>query len=266
MDISSINSNNISNLSTSSSLELEKTSSNKKINNSPKEALNLFISDYNKKRDELSLNVQSINNGIATSKIAQDSIEKQQDYLKNIQNKLENINNYENKNDIKQSINEDLRAFNQTAYETKFKKESLLVTDHYDDKNNTIDVNTKTSNFSMSKPNTASHANEIFELANNSDLNNPEALANLINKVGDSASKLQDTYGKFTEFGKNLEENARNTIKEQINLFNENKLNKDKNFGKESSDFTKANINSNIGYLAASQANIVQAQSVRLLS
>ena len=41
---------------------------------------------------------------------------------------------------------------------------------------------------------------------------------------------------------------------------------KDKNFGKESSDFSKTNINSNLGYLAASQANIVQAQSVRLLS
>ena len=43
-------------------------------------------------------------------------------------------------------------------------------------------------------------------------------------------------------------------------------MNKDKNFGKESSDFTKNNIIANSGYLAASQANIVQEQSVRLLS
>ena len=31
-------------------------------------------------------------------------------------------------------------------------------------------------------------------------------------------------------------------------------------------DFSKTNVNSNLGYLVASQANIVQAQSVRLLS
>jgi hypothetical protein len=264
MDVNSINNNSISTLNTSSSLQLEKTSSNNKINNSSKDALNLFISDYNKKRDELSLNVQALNDGIATSKIAQNSIEIQQDYLKNIQNKLENIDNYQNKNDIKQSINEDLRSFNQIAYETKFKKESLLVS-NYEDKTS-IDVNTKTSNFSMPKPNTASYANEIFGMVNNSDLNNPIKLKEVSDKIATSSNQLQNTYDQFTEFGNRLEESARSTIKEQIDLFNENKINKDKNFGKESSDFTKANVNSNMGYLAASQANIVQAQSVRLLS
>lgn len=264
MDVNSINNNSISTLNTSSSLQLEKTSSNNKINNTSKDALNLFISDYNKKRDELSLNVQALNDGIATSKIAQNSIETQQNYLKNIQNKLENIDNYQNKNDIKQSINEDLRSFNQIAYETKFKKESLLVS-NYEDKTS-IDVNTKTSNFSMPKPNTASYANEIFEMVNNSDLNNPIKLKEVSDKIATSSNQLQNTYDQFTEFGNRLEESARSTIKEQIDLFNENKINKDKNFGKESSDFTKANVNSNMGYLAASQANIVQAQSVRLLS
>jgi hypothetical protein len=264
MDVNSINNNSISTLNTSSSLQLEKTSSNNKINNSSKDALNLFISDYNKKRDELSLNVQALNDGIATSKIAQNSIETQQNYLKNIQNKLENIDNYQNKNDIKQSINEDLRSFNQIAYETKFKKESLLVS-NYEDKTS-IDVNTKTSNFSMPKPNTASYANEIFGMVNNSDLNNPIKLKEVSDKIATSSNQLQNTYDQFTEFGNRLEESARSTIKEQIDLFNENKINKDKNFGKESSDFTKANVNSNMGYLAASQANIVQAQSVRLLS
>ena len=114
MDINTIN-NNISNLSTSSSVQLEKSSSKVRVNNSDKEALNLTINNYNQKRDELSLNVQALNDGIATTKIAQNSIEKQQEYLENVQNKLENINNFENKNDIKQSINEDLRAFNQIA-------------------------------------------------------------------------------------------------------------------------------------------------------
>ena len=264
MDINTIN-NNISNLSTSSSVQLEKSSSKVRVNNSDKEALNLTINNYNQKRDELTLNVQALNDGIATTKIAQNSIEKQQEYLENVQNKLENINNFENKNDIKQSINEDLRAFNQIAYETKYKRESLLVNDYYDDKTS-IDANTKSQSFSIDKPNTSLIANEIFEIANNSDLNIASNVDTLVDKVSSSSNQLQSIYDQFTEFGNKLEESARNTIKEQIDLFNQNKINKDKNFGKDSSDFSKTNINANAGYLAASQANIVQEQSVKLLS
>ena len=265
MDVNSINNNNISTLNSSASLQLERSSSTNKVNNTPKDALNLNINDYNEKRDELSLNVQSLNNGIAASKIAQNSIEKQQEYLINVQNKLEKITNYEDKNDIKQSINEDLRSFNQIAYETKFNKESLLVINNYDDKTS-IEVNTKNSNFSIAKPNTATYANEIFEAVNTSNLNDPNALNGVVNKVASSANQLQNTFEEFTEFGNRLETSARETIKDQINLYNENKFNKDKNFGKESSDFSKTNISANLGYLAASQANIVQEQSVRLLS
>lgn len=264
MDVNSIN-NNISTLNTSSSLHLEKASSSKSINKINDDSTNLYISEYNKKRDELSLNVQSLNEGIAITKIAQNSIEKQQDYLTNIQTKLENINSYENKNDIKQSLNDDLRGFNQVAYETKFNKESLLALDYYDDKT-TIDINTKSANFSMEKPNTPTYANEIFELANSSDLNVPEAVKELVAKVQTSSNQLKNTYDEFTEFGNKLEYSARETIKEQVDLYNENKINKDRNFGKESLDFSKTNVNSNLGYLAASQANIIQEQSVRLLS
>ena len=83
MDVNSIN-NNISTLNTSSSLHLEKASSSKSINKINDDSTNLYISEYNKKRDELSLNVQSLNEEIAITKIAQNSIVKQQDYLTNI--------------------------------------------------------------------------------------------------------------------------------------------------------------------------------------
>ena len=136
---------------------------------------------------------------------------------------------------------------------------------YYDDKTS-INVGTKNSNFSIEKPNTASYANDIFETLNSGNLNDPETLNNVMNKVSSSANQLKNTYDDFTEFGNKLESSARETIKTQIDLYNDNKYNKDKNFGKESSDFSKTNINANLGYLAASQANIVQEQSVRLLS
>jgi len=264
MDVNSI-SNNISTLNTSSSLNLDKVNSSKSVSKISEDSTNLYINEYNKKRDELSSNVQSLNDGIAVTEIAKSSIDKQQSYLKNIQVKLENANSYENKNDLKQSINEDLRNFNQVAYETKFKRENVIASNYYDDKA-TIDVNTKNANFSIEKPNTPTYANDIFELSNSSDLNDPEALKNLASKIQTSSNQLQNTYDNFTQFGNKLEDNARETIKEQVNLYNENKTNKDRNFGNDSTDFSKTNINANMGYLAASQANIVQAQSVRLLS
>ena len=264
MDVNSIN-NNISTLNNSSALQLEKSNSASKIPSNNKEFLNLSINDYNKKRDELSLNVQSLNEGIAISKIAQNSIGKQQEYLGNVQTKLENANSYEDKNDLKQSINEDLRNFNQVAYETKFKKENIIATNYYDDKKS-IDINTKNANFSIEKPNTPTYANEIFELSNNSDLNNSTNLEQVSSKVRTSSNQLKNTYDDFTEFGNKLEFSAKETIKAQVDLYNENKINKDRNFGQESTDFSKTNVNANLGYLAASQANIVQAQSVRLLS
>ena len=265
MDVSAINSNSISGLNNSSSLQLEKSTNSGKINDSQKEALNLNIKDYNKRRDELSLDVQSLNDGIAITKIASNAIEKQQNYLNNIDNKLSNMENFKDKNDVKQSINDDLRAFNQVAYETKYKRESLLVNNYYDDKT-TIDITTSSSSFSIQKPNTASIANEIFETSNSTNFNNPENVNEFKNKISSSSNLLQNTYEQFTDLGNKLEESAQNSIKSQIDLYNENKINKDRNFGKESSDFSKNNIIANSGFLAVSQANIVQEQSVRLLS
>ncbi len=264
MDINSIN-NNISTLNNPTSLQLEKSLSSSKIVNNNKDALNVNINEYNKKRDELSLSVQSLNNGIGMTNVAQNAIEKQQNNLTNIQDKLEIIDTYENKNDIKQSINDELRSFNQTAYETKYNKESLLTLDYYDEKS-TIDISTKTSNFSIEKPNTATIANEIFETINNSNLNDTNALNEVVVKVDNSVKQLQNTYDNFKDLENKLETSAKETIQEQVTLFNENKINKNKDFEKDSADFSKSNITSNMGYLAASQANIVQEQSVRLLS
>lgn len=262
MDINNIN--NIG-LSTSTSLQLNKADSTKQIKNSQnEEGLYLNINEYNKKRDELSLNVQSLNDGIATSQIAVKSIEKQQDYLKNIQNKLENINNLDNQSDLKQSITDDLKKFTQVAYETKYKNENLLVSNMYDDKT-TIDITTNKNNFSIDKVNTSDYANKIFEAVNGTNLNNPEDLAKLKDTVKNYANKLNEDLNSFSNLSDKLKENAKETIKEQIDLYNQNTT-KIKDFGKESNDFSKNNVNANIGYLAASQANIVQAQSVRLLS
>lgn len=270
MDVNSIN-NNINTLNSNpSALNLEKTGSSQKVEDRLlDESLNLSINLYNKKRDELSLNVQALNEGIASSKIAQNGLEKQQEYLTNIQDKLENLNSDENslqdKNDIKQEINQELKNFNQVAFETKFKNENLLSVDFYDEKQN-IEISSKNISDAIEKPNTPQFANELFESINQADLNENKNVNDAINKVETTSNQLQNIVDKFTEFGNKLEETAKQTIQEQVGLYNENLNNQQKNFGKESNDFTSNNVNANSGYLAASQANIVQEQSVRLLS
>jgi flagellin len=269
MDVSSIN-NNINNLNQSSQLQIDKSHETKQVEKVDNEgSSSLSINEYNKKRDELSLNVQSLNNGIAISTIATNSLEKEQDYLKNIQNELQNVqgedNKIQDKNDVKQVINENLKNFNQVAYETTYKNENLLSLDYYDEVKS-ININTDNTNFSIEKTNTPDFANQIFETINSADLNDPTQLSEAITKVENSISQIVDITGDFTEFGNKVETSARETIKEQLDLYTENRVNQDKNFGKESVDFSKNNVLSNVGYLAASQANIVQAQSVRLLS
>ena len=83
MDVNSIN-NNISTLNNQPSVELNKTGASNKIEKVDNESLSLSVNQYNQRRDELSLNVQSLNEGIAISKIAENSLNKQEDFLNDI--------------------------------------------------------------------------------------------------------------------------------------------------------------------------------------
>ena len=73
----------------------------------------------------------------------------------------------------------------------------------------------------------------------------------LLNKVTNTSKQLQELSGQFVDFSKQLQADAKNKIIEQ-------NYNQTIDFGRESSNFSKANININAGYLAASQANVIQ--------
>ena len=269
MEVNNIN-NNISTLNNAPlSPQTGRTQQSDKIENVENASLVLSVNQYNQKRDELSLNIQSINEGLAIAKISENSLEKQQDFLSNIQDKLQKVENGEfearDKNDIKQDINEDLKNFNQLAYETKFNNQTLLSKESTDE-NTTIEINTSNNNFSIERPNTPQLANDIFGELNEANLNSLPDLQRVSKQVEEASRQLQTVTSEFTEFGNRLESSAKENIVEQQNLYNQNKSNQLRDFGKESTDFNKTNVNANAGYLAASQANIVQEQSVRLLS
>ncbi len=268
MDVNNINTN-INPLNTSAPVQLDRSAASSKIENKNDESLSLVVNDYNKKRDSLSIDVQSLNDGIAISRISQNSLDKQITSVKEIQKTLETIKNddffVDDKNSIKTQANELLKDFNDVAHQTKFKKENLLSVDIYDEKKE-IEINTGNSNYSIAKPNTPEYASQIFDAVKLADLNNPEHLDLVINKVKEVSSKLEEITNEFSEIEEKLIDNAKDTLNTQTNLYNENKTNEGKHFGKESNDFSKTNVSANLGYLAGAQANIVQSQSVRLLS
>jgi len=260
MEIGAINNtNNIQILNNQSSVSLNKVQLKYSAEDFNKDSLNnIDISKSSILKSEFSQDIQSLNDGIAKSKIAEASLDKLQDFLKNIENKLENNQNIENKNDIKQEINQELKSFNQVAFATKYKNETLIAnTNTYIQEE--IEVSSSNNTFSINKPNVAKYTNDIFDTINNNDLNNPQNIQNALNQVSDTSKQLQELSNQFIDFSQQLQDDAKNKIMEQ-------NFNLTYDFGKESSDFTKSNINANAGYLAASQANIVQEQSVRLLS
>ncbi|MGM0518253.1 MAG: flagellin [Campylobacterota bacterium] len=268
MEINSIN-NNITNLNNTPSLQLNKSAANNQIEKVENGSLNLSVNQYNNKRDELSLNIQSINEGLAISKISQNALDKQQDFLKDIKDNLQKMQsndiNLHQKDQLKQDVTNDLRNFNEVAFETKYKNQ-LLLTDQNDEQYNQVEISTSTNSFTMQTPNTSEFANNIFNELNNSNISNPNQIQNVVEEVDRTSTQIENISTSFEEFENQLKDSAKENIKTQQELFTQNKSNQNRDFGRDSTDFNKTNINANAGYLAASQANIVQEQSIRLLS
>lgn len=267
MDVNSINTN-INSLNSIPQNQVDKASSSSKVEDND-EFLKLSINEYNQKRDELSESLQAFNEGIGISKTAENGLEKQRSILGNIQEKLTSIGNDNSfdgdKNIMKNEINQELLNFREEAFQTKYKNENLIAVDNYEE-NLSINVSTKEAYFSIDKPNTPDIVNQLAKEVSASDFNNTDSLQATINKVENSVNQLQNLTDQFTDLGNKLESSARVSIQDQINLSNQNQVAQEVNFGKEANDFSKTNVQANIGYLAASQANIVQAQSVKLLS
>ncbi len=265
MDINNVN-NNINSLNNSVDYQLNKTNESSKIEDKSSDFLRLTINEYNKKRDELSESLQAFNNGIAITKTAEVGLSKQEDILNNIQSKLDSLNkDTQNKNEIKNDINKELLKFKEEAFQTKYKRENLIALDEYEE-NLVITVSTKEAHYSINKPNTPQIANSLAQEFSRNDFNNEESLNLTKDQVQLAKKEIQGYKEEFSDLSSKLQDSAKDSISQQIDLSKQNMRNKEVNFGKEMNDFSKSNITSNMGYLAASQANIMQEQSVRLLS
>lgn len=264
MDVNTINNvNNLNNVSTQTTHNVHNT---KAVASNEKDASNVTIQDLTQgDRNTLSLTLRTLNEGIATSKIAQEALQKQEELLNNVTEKIDsqlgNTLNEEEQNELKKEIVVSLQNFNEIAQNTKFNNNTLLnQEDQY------LNIATSTSSFSIQMPNTTTLSDNLITSFRQTDMTNPQSLNELSTAFKEGATSVNNTAKELQSVEKNLQEVAKDTIEEQMNALTTKATNNNINFGKESLDFSKNNITSQLGYLVSSQANTVQAQGVRLLS
>ena len=268
MDINAIN-NNIANLGNVGQQNLGKTGATQGTEQVNDEALNLSISQvYHKKRDELSQSLQSLNEGLAFTGIAKQGLEKQGDSLENVQKELYKVNlddpDY-NATDTKNNLAVHLQEFNDIAEGTKFQKQTLLLKEFNVPEAN-LNIITKDAHYTLEATNTKDVSTKLIQKIGENPLNSREDVSKALDDTQQAINELATVYEKYSEQEKAIEQSARNTITESIQLSKENARIRTVDFGQETADFSKTNVTSNIGHLVASQANIVQEQSVRLIS
>jgi len=272
MDVSAINDlsnqNQINNQSGISSQQANTSSvsSTKAVTSTEKDASNVAIKDLTQgDKNKLSLTLKTLNDGIATSKISQNALQKQEEILNNVSNildtqKVNNLNE-EDQNYLKKEIIVSLQNFNEVAQNTKYENNALLNQDEQ-----YLNIATSNSSFSIQIPNTTTISDNLITSFRQTDLTNPESLQQLSNAFKESATMLNNSSKELQSVEKNLQTVAKDTIEEQMTELTSKAASSTINFGKEALDFSKNNVTSQLGFLVSSQANTVQAQSVRLLS
>lgn len=268
MDVNAIN-NGLNNLANVSQQNLGKTSQTQNTQSITDEALNLTVSQvYQQKRDELSQSLQSLNEGIAFTSIAKQGLEKQGDSLENVQKELYKANpddpNY-NATDIKNNIAVHLQEFNDIAEGTSYKKHTLLMKEFNVPEAN-MTIITKDDHYQLKATNTKDTSTKLIQNIGQNPLTSKEDISKALDDTQNAINELATVHEKYHQQEKAIEQSARNTITESIQLSRANARIRSIDFGQESSDFTSTNVTSNVGHLVASQANIVQEQSVRLIS
>lgn len=231
------------------------------------DALKVSINEvYNKKRDELSHSLRNLNEGIAATQISVNALGKQQENLKNIGTsliKLENSGDYENKRfETAQEISDQLNAYNKEADNARYNKK-LLLDDQYGDE--IINVVTQSKNYQINGVNTKGISQDLVNNLQSNSLSSSSDVNSALGNVEEALKKSRTFSEDFSQMNGEMKQVARGTLNQQINLLKENSKLKDLNFGSDFSDFSKTNITTQLGNLAASQAHIIQEQTSKLL-
>lgn len=206
-------------------------------------------------------NISSINNIFAVTQIAQKGLDKQEDILAQIKDKTlddnEDIDVANKRNDLISLV----KDLNTSIQKTTYNNDMILSTDKTLQE---LTFSTQKDTFFVQTPDMQKTLENIAKLVVEYDgsKESNEQIQKEIDKSLENISMYSQTYSDIqgTIRGDSLQNLISNL---NINISNSNTYLID--YGKDSNDFNKNNISSQLGYLAASQANILQEQASRLL-
>ena len=259
MDVNNINPN-IDNLQgLNPQVNLDRTHASSQVKNEEEDSYNLSISALlTHDRSNLALGLEQSNQGLAITKIAQNTLEEQSKILDKIENKFEKSEDQQLNNEDVLEVKSLLKDFAVETQNSKFDNKNLFAA-QYEEK--TITLSVDNNSLQIDKVDLKEITQNLNIQANKLPLEEAEFL-----EVLTQAKEIINTASSdFKGIEKNIELSAKENITQEGTVRVENSKYKEINFSNEVKDFSRTNIIANAG-LIASQANIVQEQSVRLLS
>ena len=268
MDAPAINTNNnipnINNVSQNSAGNVGAAHRGHIDDNQSKDSNAILQSSLVLSKGELAQNLKKVNDGIMITSMADKGLQKQTDILKNVkENLIENVQDYKidvDKNQVKQDVLNQLQEFTNISENLKYNDQALLDSTQ----NKTLEVNTINQTLELAVPSSKELGIEISNLVSRSDLSS-QSLNSIITKIDSTLEQMDKFREEFTQTQRALVETAKGTIEDQSKESMRKSQVQDKNYGVETAEFSKANVNAIAGHLVASQANIPQSHGMRLL-
>lgn len=266
MEVNNISSQNLNNLNNVSGQSLEKIASGSSLTKASDDASSLFISEaLSVQRNELAQSLQNLNDGIAMTRIAEDSLLEQKSILEQIRVKtLEAMNattSQEGKDAIQNDIQKMIEQYNNISEQTTYNGLPLLQPNANGE--TSIHITTSSDSFSLEIGDTSTISQTLQNYLNSFTY---EDMQNMLGTIDQGINTINEFINEFASASSQMESSARNTLTEQVNLARANSSLTDIDFGAEVTDFNKTNLIAQLGFLAASQANAMQEQNVRLLT
>lgn len=269
MNISS-NYPNIQELNNYQSSSLEKLSTAQNINNSSDNPSGLLVVDnLDLQQNSISQSIDNANSGIAMSNIAQSGMASQKELLENI--KVETLKamngtmNDDDKESVAKQISKYIEQYDRIAEETNYNGNSLLKTSDDPSENDISIAGDNNKIVSMEKADTMSISEQLKSFMSDF-TTNPDSMRGMIETVDDGMEQLAKYSGDFGSSSNSLASSIRNSLNTETQIAKGQSTVLDIDYNKEVSNFSKANLQAQIGMFVHSQANAIQSRNIALLT
>lgn len=247
---------------------IEKLGSAHEINKASDDASGLAIAQQlGLQKSTLSQAIENASSGIALSNIAQKGISSQKEILSNIREETLRASNgtlsEEGRDIIKKQIEKYLEQYEQVSESNSYNGNQLLKTagDSTDD----ISIATDDDIIAMEKADTTSISDSIRSLMGDF-TTNPDSRDALLDVLDNGIDELASFASDFGSASNALESYGRNAITAETQTASAKSSIIGLDYAKESENFNKTDLMSQIGYLIQTQANAAQTRNITLLS